>query len=119
MLTMGLVGLFGGLGAAARFFVDGWVTSLQRTSVPLGTLVVNLLGSFGLGLLYGWWADHSTVVMAIIGTGFFGGFTTFSTAMLESARLILHERRWTGLWLALSMMVVCVAVAGFGWTLAP
>lgn len=119
MLTMLLVGVFGGLGAAARFFVDGVVTSLRRTSVPIGTLVVNLLGSLGLGLLYGWWAGHSELVMALVGTGFFGGFTTFSTAMLESARLVVEQRRWAGLGLVALMAVLCVAAAAFGWTLAP
>lgn len=119
MLTLLLVGVFGGVGAAARFFIDGVVTSLRHTSIPIGTLVVNLLGSFGLGLLYGWWADHSTLVMAIIGTGFFGGFTTFSTAMLESARLVVEQRRLAGVGLVLVMVVLCVAAAAFGWTLAP
>lgn len=118
-MTWLLIGLFGGLGAAARFVIDGVVTSLRRTSVPLGTMVVNLLGSFGLGLLYGWWLGRSELVIAVVGVGFFGGFTTFSTAALESARLMVEGRRWAGLGLAVVMLVACVAAAAFGYTLAP
>ena len=119
MLTMLLVGLFGGLGAAVRFFVDGVVTSLRRTSVPIGTLAVNLVGSFGLGLLFGWWSGRADLVVALVGTGFLGGFTTFSTAMLESARLVLQRRPVAGVGLVLLMVVLCVGAAAFGWTLAP
>ncbi|MGA4507515.1 fluoride efflux transporter CrcB [Propionibacteriaceae bacterium G1746] len=118
-MIMVLVALCGGVGAAARFFVDGVVNSLRRHSVPQGSLAVNLLGSFGLGLLAGWWTGRSDEVLLLVGTGFFGGFTTFSTATLESARLIAEGRWRTGVVLAVGMVVACVAAAAFGWSLAP
>ncbi|MGA4668388.1 CrcB family protein [Propionibacteriaceae bacterium Y1923] len=119
MLTWLAVGLCGGLGAATRFFVDGVVTSLRHTSVPLGTMAVNLLGSFGLGLLSGWGLERGHLLLALIGTGFFGGFTTFSTAMLESARLVVEGRRLAGVGLVVVMVVLCVGAAALGYTLAP
>lgn len=118
-MTLLWVALCGGLGAGLRFVLDGVVNSLRRTSVPLGSFAVNLLGSFGLGLLTGVWAGRPGAVLALLGTGFMGGFTTFSTAMLESARLVVEQRQWAGLWLVLVMFGACLAAAAFGWSVAP
>lgn len=92
--TLLLVALAGGAGAASRFVLDGLVNRHVRASVPLGTVVVNVLGSFLLGLLVGLSEDHvaSAEVLAVLGTGFLGGFTTFSTASLEAVRLAAEER---------------------------
>lgn len=75
-----LLGLFaGGAGAAARFIIGTIVQSRYRGGFPLGTTVVNLSGSFLLGVLVG--ADASHEVVAV---GALGGYTTFSTWMGES-----------------------------------
>ncbi len=79
-----LVVVCGGTGAVARFLVDGLVQSRRRTEWPLGTLVVNVSGSFLLGLLAGLAAPHRT--MLILGTATIGSYTTFSTWMLETHR---------------------------------
>jgi fluoride exporter len=76
---------FGALGAIARFLVDGAVSSRLPGDFPLGTLAVNLTGALGLGVLVGAAASHP--VTFILGTGFAGGYTTFSTWMVESVRL--------------------------------
>jgi CrcB protein len=76
---------FGALGAVSRFRVDSAVTARWPSEFPLGTLVVNLSGSFALGLLVGLAAPHR--VTMVLGTGFMGGYTTFSTWMVESVRL--------------------------------
>jgi len=75
----------GALGAVARFRVDSAVSSRVASTFPYGTLVVNLTGSFGLGVLVGASAAHR--VAFLLGTGFAGGYTTFSTWMVESVRL--------------------------------
>lgn len=79
------VGLLGGVGAVARFLLDGGVSRLLRSDFPLGTLIVNLLGSFVLGLFLGVALTGSAAKLA--GTGLIGAFTTFSTWTLESHRL--------------------------------
>jgi fluoride exporter len=76
------VALLGGLGALARFLLDGAV-SLSR--FPFGTLAVNLTGAFLLGVLVGATANDDALRLA--GTGFLGAYTTFSTWLFESHRL--------------------------------
>ena len=79
------VGLVGGLGAVARFGMDGAVGSRVGGGFPFGTLAVNLSGSLLLGLLVG--AAVSGDSYRIAATGFVGAFTTFSTWAFESHRL--------------------------------
>jgi CrcB protein len=85
VLTWIGVALFGAAGAVARFRVDSAVSSRLPSDFPFGTLVVNLTGTFGLGVLVG--ASLSHRVAFLLGTGFAGGYTTFSTWMVESLRL--------------------------------
>jgi fluoride exporter len=79
------VGLLGGLGAIARFVLDGVVAGRLGRDFPFGTLAVNLLGTFVLGALVGMAVDGDRYWLA--GTGLLGSFTTFSTWALESHRL--------------------------------
>lgn len=79
------VAALGALGAIARFLLDGAVSARTASGFPFGTLVVNLTGAFVLGALVGVAASADT--MRLLGTGFLGGYTTFSTWMFESHRL--------------------------------
>ncbi len=74
----------GGLAAIARFVADGAVQSRRLGEFPWGTLVVNLGGTFVLGMLVGLSTSHRT--MELIGTATIGSYTTFSTWMLETHR---------------------------------
>ena len=84
------VGLAGSVGAAARFVADGTIRARLPSRLPVGTLVINLTGSLLLGLLTGMVVFHhtATVLTLVAGTGFCGGFTTFSTASFETVRLL-------------------------------
>jgi CrcB protein len=86
--------LAGGAGALTRYLIDFTLTQRLRTVLPFGTLVVNTLGAFALGLLMGVAAARSLPLEAIVvlGTGFLGAFTTFSTWMLEAVRLVERGR---------------------------
>ena len=84
-LTVIAVGLLGGLGALARFGLDGLVTARAVGEFPYGTLVVNVLGAFVLGVLVGAAIDRDAYRLA--GTALIGAFTTFSTWTYESHRL--------------------------------
>ncbi len=111
-----LVALAGGVGAVARFVLDSVVAARAQRPFPVGTLVVNVLGSFLLGLLVGW-ARHrggTADVRAVLGTGFLGGFTTFSTASVELVRLVRAGRPGTAAALAGSMVLISVLGALLG-----
>jgi CrcB protein len=79
------VGALGGLGAIARFVLDGAIAGRLGRDFPYGTLAVNLSGAFALGVLVG--AALTGDGYRIAGTGLLGAYTTFSTWMFESHRL--------------------------------
>lgn len=87
--------LGGGAGSVARHGVNIAAARLFGTDFPWGTLFVNVVGSFVMGLLAAWfafkagagWSQHARLLMT---TGFLGGFTTFSTFSLDTA--LLWER---------------------------
>lgn len=90
-MTLILVGAGGFFGAIARYLVDGWVSRLTGGGLPWGTFVVNVSGSFLLGLLFALTIDRGVLpseVRAPVLIGFIGAYTTFSTWMLESWRLV-------------------------------
>jgi CrcB protein len=95
VLTVVGVGVLGGLGALARFALDGQVAGRLGREFPYGTLTVNVLGSFFLGILVG--LAVSTNAYRLEGTGFIGAFTTFSTWTFESHRLGEDRRLHVGL----------------------
>lgn len=104
----------GGFGAVLRFVVDGEVARLVTSRLPLGTMVVNVSGSFVLGLLDGLVLSDSAAL--IVGTGVLGAYTTFSTWMLETQRLA--EERQSKLALAnlvLSLLLGIAAAAAGLW----
>ncbi|ACY47802.1 fluoride efflux transporter CrcB [Rhodothermus marinus] len=85
-----LIALGGALGALARYALSGLVYAWLGPAFPWGTLVVNLTGCYGLGLL---WALSEAVplpgpIPPLVFVGFFGAFTTFSTYGLESFNLL-------------------------------
>jgi CrcB protein len=86
-----LVGVGGFFGAIARRVVDLWVSERADSAFPFGTLVVNLTGAFVLGLLFAWATERDVLpaeIRAPVMIGFIGAYTTFSTWMLESWRLV-------------------------------
>jgi CrcB protein len=86
-----LVGLGGFAGAVSRYLVDGFVVERTAGGFPWGTLVVNASGTFVLGLVFAMTTERAILPAEIRGPlmiGFLGAYTTFSTYMLESWRLI-------------------------------
>ena len=109
------VALAGGLGAGARFVVDGLLTERTSRSLPLATLIINVIGSFLLGVVTGWTAGSElALVRAVLGGGFLGGVTTFSTASVEFVRLVFSSRRRAAAVLAVAMIGLSVAMALLG-----
>ncbi len=106
----------GGLGAGARYLVDGAIMRGRRGIFPVGILVVNVVGSFLLGLLTG--IPHlAPAWLAILGTGVLGGFTTFSSVAVETVLLAQRRRRdwaWVNL---VGTFVLCLVAAAVGLTI--
>lgn len=113
------IAVAGGFGAATRLFVDGLIKAHTRAAFPLATLLINVSGSLALGLLTGLAMTHlvSTTFLLVLGTGFLGGYTTFSTASFESVRLLQERRYLASLANGLGMAVLCVAAAAGGFWL--
>lgn len=86
-----LVFLGGGAGAGLRYLSVLWISRLFGAGFPTGTMVVNVAGSFAMGLLVGYLARRAEGVgegmRLLLATGFLGGFTTFSAYSLDFAAL--------------------------------
>jgi fluoride exporter len=88
-----LIGIGGLLGANARYWLGLWITTkfAAQSAFPWGTFVINVTGSFLLGLFstisrrYGW---HETGHL-LVAVGFFGAYTTFSTFEYDNLQLLL------------------------------
>ena len=106
----------GGLGAVCRFVVDGVIRARSGVGFPLGTLVINVSGSLVLGLLTGLTLAHllPDPVRLVVGTGFLGGYTTFSTASFETVRLVQERRVAAALLYGLGTLLVTTVMAGLG-----
>ena len=89
MILALLVGLGASVGAVGRYLLDQAVTRQRPRAFPAGTWVINVTGSFILGLLTGLGAHHglSPHVVTVLGVGVCGGYTTFSTFGYETVRL--------------------------------
>lgn len=91
ILTLLQVALGGAMGASARYLTGVGMTSLMGKGFPWGTLTVNILGSFIMGVLVVVLANFSATRFApLLTVGFLGGFTTFSSFSLDFATL--YER---------------------------
>lgn len=91
MLTMLWIGIAGGLGTALRYGLTLGLAQTLGTEFPFGTLTVNLLGSFLLGVVAEVFAGATfagTDLRLVLGVGVMGGFTTYSSFNLEVLRLL-------------------------------
>ncbi len=90
-MALFLIGVGGFAGAITRYLVDGAVAERTGGGFPWGTLVINVSGSFVLGLLFAMSTERAILPADIRGPlmiGFLGAYTTFSTFVLESWRLV-------------------------------
>ncbi|MET1019177.1 MAG: fluoride efflux transporter CrcB [Microterricola sp.] len=115
-LLFALLALAGGVGAAARFVLDGAIRTRLKTAFPWATTVINVSGSLLLGVLTGLTAAHllPEQLGVVLGAGFLGGYTTFSTASYETVQLIRQGRYGASLLSGLLMLVLCVGAASVG-----
>ncbi|MFC7788249.1 fluoride efflux transporter FluC [Microbacterium sp. MAHUQ-60] len=109
-LIVTLAAACGGVGAAARYLLDLGIARLAGTRFPWGVMVINISGSLALGLVVGMLPDAAFV----IGAGFLGGYTTFSTAMIDTVVLWRDGARRASVLNAVGMLLASVAAAAAG-----
>lgn len=102
----------GFLGAISRFALSTWIHKTCRSNFPLGTLIVNLSGSFLLGWMIG--KGLSSGLYSFLGIGFMGAFTTFSTFKLENVQLIEKKNHSVLLYYLASSYAGGIALAFIG-----
>ncbi|MFP7760395.1 fluoride efflux transporter CrcB [Marisediminicola sp. LYQ85] len=110
------VAALGGIGAVARFLADAGMRRVIRTTLPIPIALINITGSFALGVVT---ALAATAVLdadlaIVLGAGFLGGYTTFSTASLDTVTLVRAGRFGEALAIGLGTLVASVAAAGLG-----
>ncbi|WP_433087825.1 fluoride efflux transporter CrcB [Dactylosporangium sp. CA-052675] len=106
-MTVLLIALGAAIGAPMRYLTDRFVQSRHDSVFPWGTLTVNVLGSLLLGLLAG--LPANAPLTALLGTGFCGALTTYSTFSYETLRLAQTGARFYA-----AMNVLASVVAGLG-----
>lgn len=119
-MTAAAVAIGGGLGAVARYLLDGAAARRQRGLVPVGTLMVNVIGSGLAGAIAGAVAagDRSGSVLPLASVGFLGAFTTFSTFTYETLGLI-QSGAWRGaLRNVAATFILSIAAAAAGYLIA-
>ncbi len=115
MLTLTAIFVGGGLGSVCRYLISLFVAERSSGAFPWGTLAVNVVGSFLIGLIVAAAARHFEDLPEALrlgaAVGFCGGFTTFSTFSMEAVRLLRDGQTATAL-LYVGASVV-LSLAGF------
>lgn len=105
-----LVGFGGAAGAALRYLVG---ETIAAESVPVGTLTVNVVGSFALGLVTALAAPMEAALF--FGTGMCGSFTTYSSFSVETVQLWEQGERITAIGYAAGTLLSCALAVGLAW----
>ena len=116
LLQLVMIGAFGAFGAVSRYSISGWMHGLIDTRFPIGTLTVNVVGCFLLGMLKH--VGETTVLVspemrAALGVGFLGALTTFSTFGYETISQI-EDGAWSVAMANIGVNVVVGILAVWG-----
>jgi CrcB protein len=109
------IALGGASGAVSRYLLANWVHGLWEGKLPLGTLLVNVLGSFAIGVVYVLVVERQSIHAdwrGVLMVGFLGAFTTFSTFSLETIGLMEAGHTLHALAYMLGSAILCVLMAG-------
>jgi CrcB protein len=109
------IALGGATGAVTRYLLATWVHTLWEGRFPLGTLMVNIVGSFAIGVVYVLLAERQLIHAdwrGVLMVGFLGAFTTFATFSLETITLFESGHTLQAAGYMIGSAVVCVLMAG-------
>ncbi|WP_443111939.1 fluoride efflux transporter FluC [Alicyclobacillus sp. ALC3] len=98
------------VGAVLRYYLGRLISNLVDSIFPWSTWIINMLGTFLLVLFAQTLGSHHLVWWTLLGTGFCGGFTTFSTMSVE-ARNLMRIRKVTAIWYLQSSVFVGFTIA--------
>ena len=90
MMNILLISLGAAIGASLRYNIDRLYKRKFQHNIPIQTLIINVTGSFALGLI----VTESPKMYAFFGIGVAGAFTTWSTFALETHQLIVSKKHW-------------------------
>jgi CrcB protein len=116
-MTVLWVALGAAIGAPARYLTDRTVQARHDSAFPWGTLTVNMVGSFLLGLLTVMSPHVPPAVGAAVGVGFCGALTTYSTFSYEIVQLLGDRARFYAVADIGASLLGGFGAVGFGWTL--
>lgn len=119
-VTLLLIGLFGGAGCISRYLISSGLNAWLGKSFPYGTLAVNIIGSFIIGIIFEVAIRGSVVSPAIrlaLTVGFLGGLTTFSSFSIETVELFLNGKYLVGVLNIASSLLLCFLATYLGITL--
>jgi fluoride exporter len=110
----------GAIGAPLRYLVDGYIGNRTQGSFPWGTFLINVSGSLLLGFLtgLGLYDAFPKTPRVVLGTGFCGAYTTFSTFSFETVRLVEEGAIEEAFANALATLVTCAGAAAVGLAVA-
>ncbi len=91
MMDLLLIGLGGAAGSLLRYQLGKWIAEKAITTFPMGTFFINISGAIALGILMNLQLDRS--LLLVLGTGFLGAYTTFSTFMYEGFYLYQENEK--------------------------
>ena len=112
-----LICLGGAIGTGARYMISVWIARTAGTGFPYGTLLVNVTGSFLLGLLMQLSLSAPAIsadMRLIIGAGILGGFTTYSTFNYETLALLREDAWALALAYAAATLIGCLVAGACG-----
>jgi CrcB protein len=109
------IALGGASGAVSRYLLATWAHGLWEGKLPVGTLLVNMLGSFAIGIIYVLLVERQLIHpdwRGVLMVGFLGAFTTFSTFSLETITLLEAGHIAHAMAYMLGSAILCVVMAG-------
>jgi CrcB protein len=117
-VTVLLLSIGAFLGAPTRFLADRAISARVGGRFPAGTLCVNVVASLVLGVLLGWRGGADATVVALVGTGFCGALSTYSTFSYETMQLSATRRRLTAITYVATTLTAGIGAAAIGWVFA-
>ena len=121
MVELLAIGLGGAVGALCSYGVTLWANSLVGINFPYSTLIINVLGSFAVGLVFILLVERNLLApiwRSVLMVGFLGAFTTFSTFSLQALGLMEEGRYMGALGYIASSVITCILATALGMYLA-